>query len=150
MQQVRIRSMQQLWAQKQRKKNLLTLRKPWKGSRDTLASTVNPWMGSGKGWILDPPLPVLQEHCMYLSYPGFALPTHQLLNHWFTPWLSTSTTPSTKRYSTMKFKYIFFYTNSLWAFYCFYWIIQKANCLCNSNACSLNDTSCDFFCFFLL
>jgi len=49
-------------------------------------------MRSGKGWILAPPGAVTQEHCMHLSSPGLALPSHQVLNHCFKPWLTISTT----------------------------------------------------------
>jgi len=45
-----------------------------------------------KGWILAPLLLVNQEHCLHLCSPGLALPSHQVLNHWFRPWLSTSAT----------------------------------------------------------
>ena len=38
-------------------------------------------MRSGKGWMLVPPLLVIQEHCIHLSSPGLALPSHQVLNH---------------------------------------------------------------------
>lgn len=71
---------------------------PWKGSGrrdlywDTLTSTANPYLGSGKEWILAPPLPVTQGHCMHLSSPGLVLPSDQVLNHWFKLWLSISTT----------------------------------------------------------
>jgi len=37
-------------------------------------------------------LPVTQLHCIHLSSPGLALPSHQVLNHWFKVWLSISTT----------------------------------------------------------
>jgi len=33
-------------------------------------------------------------HCMYLSSPGLALPSHQVLHHCFRPWLSISATVS--------------------------------------------------------
>jgi len=29
--------------------------------------------------------PVTQEHCMQLGSPGLALPSHQVLHHWFRP-----------------------------------------------------------------
>jgi len=40
--------------------------------------------------ILPPPLPTPPPsghsvHCMYLSSPGLALPSQQVLNHWFMP-----------------------------------------------------------------
>jgi len=50
-------------------------------------------MKSGKGWILAPPLPVTQLHCMHLSSPGLALHSYQVFNHCFRLWLSISTTP---------------------------------------------------------
>lgn len=49
--------MQQLWAQKQRKKNLLTLRKPWKGRQGSPEiplpplSTLEWGLGRGESWI---------------------------------------------------------------------------------------------------
>ena len=49
-------------------------------------------MRSGKGWVLAPPFLVTQVHCMQLSYSGLALPSHQVLNYWFKPWLSVSAT----------------------------------------------------------
>jgi len=49
-------------------------------------------MRSGIGWILALPLPVIEVYCMQLSYPGLALPSHQVLNQWFKPSLSISTT----------------------------------------------------------
>ena len=52
-------------------------------------------MRSRKGWILAAPLPVTQMHCIHLSSPGLALPSQQVLNHWFKLWLSISTTPFT-------------------------------------------------------
>ena len=36
-------------------------------------------MRSGKGWIPAPSLQVTQGHCMQLSSPGLALPSHQVL-----------------------------------------------------------------------
>jgi len=39
-------------------------------------------------------LPVTQAHCTHLSSPGLALPSHQVLNHWFRLWLSISSTLS--------------------------------------------------------
>ena len=53
--------------------------------QDTLAPAANPYMRSGKGWILAPALPDIQEHCMHLSSPGSALPSYQVLNPWFKP-----------------------------------------------------------------
>ena len=49
-------------------------------------------MRSGKGWILAPPIPITQVHCMHLSSPGLALPAHQVLNHCFRLLISISTT----------------------------------------------------------
>ena len=49
-------------------------------------------MRSGKGWILATALLVIQLHCMHLSSPGLALPSHQVLNHCFRPRLNISTT----------------------------------------------------------
>ena len=51
-------------------------------------------MRSGKGWILAPALPITQVHCIHLSSPGLALPSHQVLHHCFRPWLSISATMS--------------------------------------------------------
>ena len=51
-------------------------------------------MRSEKGWILAPPLPVTQVHCMHLSLPGLPLPSHQVLNECLKPWLSISATVS--------------------------------------------------------
>jgi len=48
-------------------------------------------MTSGKGWILTAPLPVTQVHCIHLRSPGLALPSYQVLSHWFGPWFSIST-----------------------------------------------------------
>ena len=78
-----------------KEENLLTFRRPQAGrdlQRDTVTSTATPQNRSGKGWILAPPLPVTQVYCLHLSSPGKALPSHQVLNHWFRPWLSISTT----------------------------------------------------------
>ena len=33
-----------------------------------------------------------QACCLHLSSPGLSLPSHQVLNHWFRPWLSISAT----------------------------------------------------------
>ena len=81
-----------------KEKKLFTLKKPqidrnlqW----DTLISTANPQMRSGKGCILAAPLPVTQVHCMHLSSPGLALPSHQVLNHCFRLCLSISATRPT-------------------------------------------------------
>jgi len=42
-----------------------------------------------------PPLPALKwAHCMHLSFPGLALPSHQALNHCSKLWLCISTTAS--------------------------------------------------------
>jgi len=49
-------------------------------------------MRSGKGWILAPPLLVIQVHCMHLSSHGLALPSYQVLNHCCKPWLNISAT----------------------------------------------------------
>ena len=49
-------------------------------------------MRSGKEWILAPPLPATQVHWMHLRSPGLALPSHQVLNHCFKPWLTKSVT----------------------------------------------------------
>jgi len=38
-----------------------------------------------KGWILAAALLVTQMHCLHLSSPGLALPSHQLLHHCFRP-----------------------------------------------------------------
>lgn len=48
-------------------------------------------MRSRKGWILAPPLPITEVHCMHLSSPALALPSHQVLHHCFMPWLSIYT-----------------------------------------------------------
>ena len=36
---------------------------------------------------------------MHLSYPGLALPSHQVLNQWFRPWLCISATPLEHHFS---------------------------------------------------
>ena len=36
--------------------------------------------------------PVTQVHCLHPSSPRLALPSHQVLNHWFKPWLHISYT----------------------------------------------------------
>ena len=69
-----------------KKEKLLTFGRPQihrNLQRDALTSTASLEMRSGKGWILAPPLPVTQLHCMHLSSPELALPSHQVLNHWF-------------------------------------------------------------------
>ena len=35
---------------------------------------------------------ITQVHCMHLSFPGLALPSHQVLHYYFRPWLSISAT----------------------------------------------------------
>jgi len=45
--------------------------------------------GRGESWLH--PLQSLR-HCMHLSSPGLTLPSYQVLNHWFKPWLSISAT----------------------------------------------------------
>jgi len=78
-----------------KEEKLLTSGRPQVGrdlQQNTLASTANPKMRSGKGWILAPPLLITQLHCMHLSSPALALPSNQVLNHWFRPWLSISAT----------------------------------------------------------
>jgi len=49
-------------------------------------------MRSGKGWILAPALLVTQMRCVHPSSPWWALPSYQVLNHWFKLWLSISAT----------------------------------------------------------
>ena len=44
-------------------------------------------MRFGKGWILAPPFPVIQVHCLHLSSPRLALPSYQVLNQCFKQWL---------------------------------------------------------------
>jgi len=51
-----------------------------------------------EGWILAPALLVTQLHCMHLSSPGLALPSHQVLNHCSRPRLSISTTDAKTEY----------------------------------------------------
>jgi len=53
-------------------------------------------MRSGKGWILAPDLPITPVHCLHLSSPGLALPSYQVLSHWFKLWPSISNTPGNK------------------------------------------------------
>jgi len=70
--------------------------------QDTLTSTTNPKMRSGKGCILAPPLPITQENCTHLSSPGLPPPSHQVFNHCFRPWLSISTTSFEHRGSNLE------------------------------------------------
>ena len=65
---------------------LLTSERPQIGrdlQQDALTFTAKPSMRSGKGWFLDPPLPVTQLHCIHLSSPGLTLPSYQVLHHCF-------------------------------------------------------------------
>lgn len=61
-------------------------------------------MRSEKWWILAPAVPVIQYTACYLSSPMLALPSHQMLNHCFRPWLGISTTPI-KKLSILFYKY---------------------------------------------
>ena len=77
-------------------KKLLTFRRP-QTDRDIQQKPSSPhglwalkWgLGRGGSWLH--PF-ITQVHCMHLSCPGLALPSHQVLHHCFRPWLSISAT----------------------------------------------------------
>jgi len=48
--------------------------------------------GLGRGGSQLQPDPVTQLYCKHLSSPGLALPSYQVLNHCFKPWISITTT----------------------------------------------------------
>ena len=50
--------------------------------RSPFLPLANPYMRSGTRWIVAPALPVTQVHCLHLSFPGLALPSYQVLNHY--------------------------------------------------------------------
>lgn len=77
--------MQQPWACKQRKQSAY-LRKA-SGTQGSPARYPHlhcqPLKEISDGWILDPPLPATQMHCIHLNSSGLALPPHQVLNYCF-------------------------------------------------------------------
>ena len=83
-----------------KRKKLFTFRKPVRSSNTQgspnevpppVLPTLNWGLGRGASW-LHPFQSLL--HCMHLSFPGLVLPSHQVLNCCFKPWLSISTTLS--------------------------------------------------------
>ena len=73
--------------------------------QNTNTSTANTSVRSGKRQILAPSLLVTQLRYIHLSSPVLALPSHQVLNHWFKPRFSISTTvcfPAVDQWSNPK------------------------------------------------
>jgi len=58
-----------------KEKDLLTFRRTPGGISSKKPLPALPALKSGKGWILAPPLPVTQVHCMHLSIHGLVLLT---------------------------------------------------------------------------
>ena len=77
-------------------KELLTFGRPLVG-KDLQQEILSPplttlkWgLGRAGSWLH--PFPITQVHCLHLSSPGLALPSHQVLHHFFRPCLSISST----------------------------------------------------------